>query len=1165
MNKFRFKIILLMILGLFIVSASYIYLNFLTPSKLTPSIINIINNQLGYDATIENAELVFIPSLSINIYTVDLSNSFSSIKVESASLTLSWKSLLFFKPEISYIEVINPNITIFLDQLPKKIEDFSKDETNKSLDFSALWGYDLPNTIKNLDFKIQNGHFLFIKDTKEFKVNDVNIEVSTPSLLDGYIDLSIAQVNLALKPDFSIFIEDFSLSFSNWKREFSTISGHLSVFANFQMDPLESILDREINDAYRYFPLSKPATLTLDTSIFLTHLEKRAFFDGTFVMSALFPVNGLDVPLYLEIPFSLSTTDEKPIFTQILLPADIPDVDDFIEQSSPIMPSNALDIKGFYVDTVNISNLIVKFDQDEVTANGKLRGLYPFNPILQGDFVAKRFSLPRWFDPVRGMSPGLLELTNNISGTSNFIVNLSGVAAYNLKISAMGLSLEGSGGCADYRNPHLVFRLDLVESEGRKGYVNLDPIFPEVNGIFLDDPEFPPAAVLETSDDKEKKLTYQIDINATNVDVWKLNVKDVFASIHTDENMSPAVDIMINDLYGGSAKAYLHLDDIYTLNGTIKKAHLKDAVTSIVTFPAFTGEISGVFASSFHGSKGKDFLENLKVKCNFTVLDGAVTTTSGHKTFFEKIVFSANIIGINSPSLRGRSLPDIVEYKGDWDISFKNKNYLIALNTNARIGFSTNNFLPTKIDEQHVLFSLNIPHKGLESINLQEDLDFTGSTNFSLNFSGPAYIYFNDMVLSNPIFDIYTNLHFNNIFVDTKIQASLNLMVNSFSEFTNLFGIELYTPKDPDVYKYLTFSGLVYSSKDLFKIDEINVQLDDMQITGNLIKPSAVEAWDAELVIKDLNMDKYWFKSTDSILLANTSPLPFDFIKSLKLNIDIAFEELMAFYVSFGSSKAQLILDDGYVLISTYNEFASATGIIQSLIEGTLIEETLPEETPQEDTPYFKTDIKFNISNVDLLPLAREREQDTLFSGTLNAQTTIAGNIAKIPDFAYNMNGTWSISLHEGSVINSNKEAVAIDKAKGPESFLAAPEVMPSSISTTVFQSIFASGTYDESLIHANEIQLVSPGFNAKGTGVVDILTQEIDANATIHFLGLADVPVNISGNINSPTIKTSLLTATTDTVGGLGMVTINLITQIIVAPIRFITGGRKVISTENP
>jgi len=760
-RKLPWGIIFFIIWGLFLTTSVTLYLNFLQPAKLGYTASSVIESRLGLSSDIGFIKLQFFPHPAIIAKHLVLNHDKHDLKIKIDELhaILSWKTLLVGRPIIESISVFNPTVEFVLlappqekkDTLPTiktstlpiinahalqtiktrtlqtintahvaiqntQVQDFAtpsgtqeeqlKSKTDEIL--KEVFLLKIPSFFTETSLYLRNGlvSVTFPQSDGTLTINNINIDLRLPDILSGHLDLRLGKTILTGKNTPEIQLNKTSLLITGWRLNTGSIKASLHMQSQFQMGSLEKPGGTPIRKAYQYFPMPKPARFSIRKEFDYDKKAKTLDASGSVQVKVILPMNGYNTPVELDIPFSFKGVGENDGKSLREIPkrteGNASFIDAFLKDNNNL-PDKAVQLPFLYIDTIKIKNAHIKMDSDTAIATGELLGLYPLSPFFQGKAKVNNFSLARWIGASRKMSGGLVNALNNISGQLTFMVNKRGVYASHLEGSVCGITMEGIGSCGDFLKPDVAIKIKPTSETLKKGAINVNPLFPEINGVSFKKVELPPAAVPERNKDDTSPsiyVDYHIDITVPHADIWKVSAKSVHVLISPNLKETPTIRVSIDDLYKGTAKAYVILEDGDNyIEASLRNVDLEEPVRRIVGFTAARGLLDTEAKIHLSGNSIEAILSSLQVDARGEIKKGSFHSEQSILHDFTSTAYRVNIkaVPFDIPKVK---LPTYFQMKGYYELITQDNNLESRFSSNAIIDFSTSSGLPLRMNLQ---------------------------------------------------------------------------------------------------------------------------------------------------------------------------------------------------------------------------------------------------------------------------------------------------------------------------------------------------------------------------------------------------------------------------------------------------------------------------------
>lgn len=705
-RKISLGFIFLMCWILAVSTGLYLYLFHLQPTKLGGTVSAYLKEKTNLEFDIESIALSFSPSPTIVVnrakfYDTSLKTTISTQKIEGV---LSWRSLFMLKPVLKRLNIENPTLHLVLpdreNKEPIKIEEISKELAQTM--YSRLREFSIPHYFTSLQIAVSGakGEIQDPKTNLGYYFENLNIRAKAPDIIDGYADLQIGRIDVLYENSPIAQLTDSKIQVTNISYNPRSYSGSLLFETNLQIASLQRFKDTPINPAYAYFPMPKPSLIRLSTDFSIAIRNKEIELAGTLSNKTVLPMNGYNTPIELSIPFSLVSTYERKKSASLNFPYENkalnPYKDTFLKENK--LSSLALDLPGFYVSEIQIKNAAIKADTDSLDFNGAVTGIYPVNPLFFGDAKVHKFSLPRWIGPTRNMSPGLYNALNNIKADINVYCTLKGVYSPKLTAKVLNYSVEGQSVTANFLNPDICF--DLTVNAPNSNPLDLNPLFPEINGKTPSKVQLPPPAVVippnSPKNNTSAAVAYHININVPkSAHIWKIDCSNVNVLVSPDKNNTPSIAVDVKNLYTGTAKALATLssDKKHKITAEIRSMLVEAPVRNILGYTACTGHADADVTLYLQGSNMGEILNSLEIKGKSSIINGSLHSRQTLLTKFSKLSADVNVQTV--PFKFQKSMPKNFSLNGNWIFEGEFPEHTAKISSSkSSIQFSTENGQP---------------------------------------------------------------------------------------------------------------------------------------------------------------------------------------------------------------------------------------------------------------------------------------------------------------------------------------------------------------------------------------------------------------------------------------------------------------------------------------
>lgn len=699
-KKFSFGLFFLICWMILVSTGVFLYLSYLQPTKLGATISSILKEKTNLEFNIERVTLSLLPAPSVNIENIvfyDASQS-TKIAVKNAQSELSLRSIIMLKPVLKRLTISDVDIQAVLhkreqSQTEISIEKVSQEFADKF--FNRLQEFSIPHYFSSLQLTINNANGEIFDSTTlvKYAFHNFNATIKTPDILDGNAVLSIDNLAIFYDNYLLFHLGQTKIQADNVSYNPRTYSGRLLFETNLQVSSLAPYYDTPIQEAYNYFPMPAPSFIQLTTDVDIKIRQKTITLSGRLYNKTILPMNGYATPIELDIPFTLTSTPQKDKPSSLNFPHKDKSLDPykkvFLQENT--LSDYALDLAGFYVNEIRLKNATVTADNDSLIFTGALTGLYPFNPLIFGNAHVENFSLPRWIGPTREMNGGLYNALDAISADIDVFCTLKGVFSPNLTANVLNYTVKGKSVTANFAKADICFDLEMLSEKNTP--LNLNPLFPEINGKNSDKIKLPPPAVVISEENSPKQnsssVNYHININVPQLaHIWKLDCAKVNVLVAPDKNKNPTIKVDIGNLYSGSANALvtLYSTQKHEISAKLQKVLLEAPLRSIIGYTVCTGHTDAAVLVKLQGSTLAQILNSLELKGQINLLNGALHTKEHILTPYTKLYAD---IDIKTIPFKG-SLPESFALNGLWQIDGEFPEYTAKIySKNSSLNFST--------------------------------------------------------------------------------------------------------------------------------------------------------------------------------------------------------------------------------------------------------------------------------------------------------------------------------------------------------------------------------------------------------------------------------------------------------------------------------------------
>lgn len=1194
MRKPRPGTLFLIFWGLFLTGAAMVYLLYLQPSRLGKTVSDSLQSTFQVQCGIRQVDLAIFPYPAVIIQELTLqlppnpesdATMRANVRVESCRAELSWLSLVRFKPVLHRVTLESPSVQIIVsgdavEAAPKALADVNMalpptpeitlGSTTLGLDLlgndsplppeiqpNTQWDWFqhlpvIPTLLRGVTLNINRGTVTFARtayspnaegtDTAKAGtssvVTGINGTMRLPGIFRGHARIEVDAIEIQKPGMPRISISQTSINSSSFYAANATHSaksgeweGDFALETHVQMQALDETLGRTIEEPYRYFPMPKPLRIELKLKFFAEPQKHIFTMDGELEALAALVMNGHSTPIIATIFFNI----DQP-------------------------------------DLVNIEYMHLTMDADSASITGTLTGLREGDPVLTGTTEIQHFSLIRWFDFGRHMPNGLQVALDNISGTMDFTLSKRGIVAPHLEAHTSGMTLTGQGSCADFLEPDVLISGTVPEAD-------LNVLFPEMSGKYVDAPVLPPPALYAMSEPDEPatpaRVGYDIHVMAKKALIWNLTANDVdchvlaselpirpagypsltpldFATL-TPKQLGPRpakgsiLRITVDNLYGGKGESYVHIDTISRVLVAARDISLDKPVELIVGYPALQGKLRADTDLQMSGSSALHILNSLKGSVNATVSNGKFGKSDG---FFQPFRSLSVQTVAQAKQVPGNTLPPRMDYIGTWKASLDTDQWSVSTDAPGTLSFSMSTGLPVAMPPQAMPLAIRLDKDSVGLGLWPEDilLKVKGIASFDLDKNTVSLATISGGM---PGLVLGGSLSINNALDAPVTSGRISAKTAILRELCGRFGLELPAVTNPAMMRELQMEGDLLADSHAIKLSNLKSRLDDTAITGTLgVVMGKRPFWTTNLEFGSINLDHYVPATSKN----NDKAVPTAFMRSFdmdaRLNVKRAtllgtpFEKLR---IPFTLRSGELATD---VCTAYFPDGGSATATLMA--NAKLATSKKPAS--------IEARLQLRLNNVNVLPVTKARKQETLIDGKAACQADLQATLFTWQDLPAKLDGNWSIDVRDGYIINAAKAAAAqqaltSQPLSGAPSHSMAPPAAASS--RTQFNSITASGTILSGIVRSSNFLLTGSVLSIKGGGTLDLNNKTIDAKAIATFLGVPEVPIEISGSFTDPSTNYKVMQGVAGTIGNLSGTVLDIVGGILTAPFRILGSGK--------
>ncbi len=1129
MMRIRPGMVLLLIWGIFLAAADVFYLKYLQPARIGKTVSDLIHDSTGMNPTIRRLSISIFPGAGVKIYGLELhpeSGHDIAIRAEYCLAELSWLSLLRLEPVVKNVRLVSPVIDFVWKKQPETVRGIPSSPGGEGSDSPSDIRPSWFSAVSGMRVELENGTVSVREENglRRLSLTGITLEATWPGLRRGLADLQVRRADIDCGGDVTAILEHIRLIADDidFRRD-ATLSAALHLSLDAQLDSLDKAFGHPIADPYRYFPLPEPARFSLGASVSFNPYGNVFDSSGTLEMQSIFPMNGHLTPLSLSIPFAGSTPD-----------------------------------------CLEISNMCIEFDRDKGVLNGTLSGLTSLNPELKGTLEVEQFSLPRWFGFAQAMPAGLQLALDHITGTLEFILTPKGVTVPRITARSAGMTLTGQGSCADFSRPD-------VTISGTIPQVDLARLFPELaasrkqNSEVLP-PDLPPPAIPLGDDDTPAPVGYKILLQAERANLHDIHAEQVSclitpaqgASLNAMPEADPAataprdagfgslLTIAADSLYGGRAKARVHIDDICRIVAGAQNVDIQPPLRSLAGFSAAGGTGRLTADLSFKGDSPQERLETINGNIGIRLTNGFIAGQNGRRLSFSELTLDSSPRGMKSKRKDNGKVPDEADFTGKWALALKTPAWVLSAGTNAVMTLGLAGEPSLHMAPQKTSFSVEYP-KGIlyaaDSARRSPLLKISGEGEIGFN-THDSVIKGEKIRLNLPGALVTGNARLNGSGDSPNINADLVFSVAKLRRLASSLGYPLPTTEDSSAFSKARLQTHMTLNQGRLSLKNLKGSLDDVPFSGTLDwHPSPGNSLRGELNIGHLNLSSYLPQGMPS---KKPQPLPLEFLKTYDVNMTLRASELSLFSTPLYNVTVPLSLSEGSLVIGDITASLPGSGKLRGALHG-----KIEGRASELDTRF-----QLLLNDVDALALSSARKQETLIAGTGTLQLKLLTKMTRWSDALDKLNGTWGFSIKNGYFGQAVTEKSSAQTTASPSDSRLSPETDAQG-TRTFFDVLSASGTINQGIAESKNFLLKGPALTVQGTGTLNLTTHLISADAKATLLGVPEIPIQIRGKVEQPETSYQIIGAVTGTLGNIGSSTLELVGNVLTAPFRLFTGKK--------
>lgn len=968
MRKVRLGTLLLALWGILLSAFVYTYLAWLQPSRLGATVSYALESTLGVHCDIGRVSLSFLPMPELTI--TDLSIERGSVEhvefhARKATVQVSWFSLLRLKPIVRSLNIESPTLDIS-GSLLKRNAASSEDTKSQEEGFTIP---DIPRYITGLNLTLSNGTCrLASADGKDsLSASGINIKALIPSLVPGNLDLSISSIRWLLASGIDLSAKENNLTITDLYQGLdSEWEGHANISTELQLGSLDTAMGHRIADPYRYFPMPEPIQVALDSSFAADPQHKSLEAAGHALLTALLPMNGHNVPISLDVPFTMAAPESG----------------------------------------IALSKADVRMGNDRMIIDGILSGLPQGEPLLKGRADVQHFSLTRWFGFGRLMDPGLQHALDNIRAKfHDFELTLKGVVVPHLTAWVEGIELQGSGSCKEYLKP--VVRIDAHAKKA-----DLNRVFTELHGEFPDLSHLPPPVLPITEDEEPTPpspdsitVGYDIHISADDAKIMNFNVGGADVHVIPAPGHGTMLTIDVADVYGGKADSEVYIREKIQVVADLKGVSLDGPSTALAGHPVLNGTLKdGKVDISFAPGSGIEMLTTLGGTIKASMEKGSIHVKGSTPVPYERFLVDASAEATSGRN--AKTMPEFVDFTGRWTALFDSEHWAVQTDApKATLAFSSSYGLPWRITEQAVPLSIVLKKSLLPYFRKDIRLSTEGLSSLDLDKGTMSH----KGTAKHELFTMTGDASFIDIFNNLSISGQARVISTNVKDASAMFGFDLPVVEGTSAFTSADAQGRYTISDRNVALSHIKGVVDATTVSGNVTFD-----WKERLSIEgklstpNLDLDSYLPQRNDAEQGEGTKTLlPLGAFKDTDLRLALFADQLRVFSTPLLKVSSNVTQQDG-VLTSPFSLCFPGGGKASGHFTAALT----------ADGKHADISLTALAPQINMLELCQQRGQKTLISGMGSADFDLHARQRYWEDWKHSLGGVFSFMVKNGAIIS---------------------------------------------------------------------------------------------------------------------------------------------------
>jgi AsmA protein len=354
---------------------------------------------------------------------------------------------------------------------------------------------------------------------------------------------------------------------------------------------------------------------------------------------------------------------------------------------------------------------------------------------------------------------------------------------------------------------------------------------------------------------------------------------------------------------------------------------------------------------------------------------------------------------------------------------------------------------------------------------------------------------------------------------DPQMHGSFKLEPLVLREFMPRIGVEPPKTRDPKVLSKLTAAANFSYGNKAAMLSNVDIGLDDSRFTGN----AAITNLDTKAMTFDLKLDQIdadrYLSPDESGAKPDEKPvdLPSEKLKALDANGTFQIGKLRIAGMDLTGVKLTLASKDGLMRLNPLK-----AALFGGAYQGDITYDA------RSKVPAMKLDQQ--MTGIDMAKLLKATVKSERLSGKGNVSMKLAGQGKNSDALVKAFAGRVEANMQNGAV-----EGIDLWNAISQAQALIEKKPLPpgSKENRTKFDSFKGSADIAGGVATMKDLNIASQNLRVTGEGTANFISRAINykilvkilkappgANADLSKLALADIPVNITGNISDPKVS---------------------------------------------